>query len=167
VDESAVARLKPGQSVNVTFDSLAGRQFQGTVAVVTPSGVTQQGVVTFPVQIVFNAQGVTIPAGATATLRIVTESRPNALAVPSRAVQRQGGSSVVQVLEDGEPVARTVRTGITADNFTEITEGLQEGETVVIQTAQTGATGQQSGTFGTGGLGGAGGGPVAVPAGPR
>src|SRR5207248_2633055 len=83
LDESNITKVKVGMPVTVTFDSLQGRQFQGTVAVVTPSGVTQQGVVTFPIQVVFNGQGVTIPSGATATLAVVTDSHANVLAVPS------------------------------------------------------------------------------------
>src|SRR5262249_19453213 len=65
VDESNIVRLRQGMPVTVTFDALQGRQFQGVVAVVTPSGVTQQGVVIFPVTVVFNALGFTIPPGTT------------------------------------------------------------------------------------------------------
>jgi HlyD family secretion protein len=168
VDESNVIRLRQGMPVNVSFDALQGRAFQGTVASITPSGVSQQGVVTFPVTVVFNAQGMTIPPGTTATLSFVTESHENALVVPSRAIQRQGQNSFVQVLVDGKPEQKPVRVGITGGSNVEILDGLSEGETVVLPTAQGGAGGQ--GTFGTGGLpalggGGApGGGPVVVPA---
>jgi HlyD family secretion protein len=167
VDESNVIKLKQGMPVAVTFDALQGRQFQGVVATVTPAGVAQQGVVTFPVQVVLNAQGYTIPPGTTANLRVTVESKPNVLAVPSRAIVRQGRQTFVQVLVDGEPELKPVTTGATGDNLTEIVDGVDEGEQIVVSSPQK--QGQaQSGTFGTGGLPGLGtgapGGPAQQPA---
>jgi len=167
VDEANVIKLRPQMPVIVTFDALQGRQFQGTIASVTPAGAAQQGVVTYPVVVVFNSQGFTIPPGATANLRIVTESRPNVLTVPSRAIARTGGQTTVDVLVDGRPEPRPVQTGIAGDNFTEILEGLQDGETIVVSTPQrAGQAG--TGAFGAGGLPGLGaGGPApAAPAQP-
>jgi RND family efflux transporter MFP subunit len=159
VDEANVIRLRQGMAVAVTFDALQGRSFQGVVASVTPAGVAQQGVVTFPVTVVFNSQGYTIPPGTTANLRVITESRRDVLSVPSRAIVRQGRQSFVQVLIDGKPELKPVQTGITGDNFTEILEGVEEGEVIVIAAGQQ-TTGQQ-GAFGTGGLPGLGaGGPA-------
>ncbi|MGE0543642.1 MAG: efflux RND transporter periplasmic adaptor subunit [Dehalococcoidia bacterium] len=170
VDEANVVKLRAGMPVNITFDAIQGRTFQGNVATITPSGTASQGVVTFPVTVVFNTQGVTIPPGTTANLSFVTDSKSGVLAIPSRAIQRQGQSSVVQVMVDGKPEARQVTTGLSGSNFTEITSGLSEGETVVIGSTLT--AGGQQGTGGGSGLpslggGGAppGGGPVFVPAG--
>jgi RND family efflux transporter MFP subunit len=159
VDEANVIRLRQGMAVAVTFDALQGRSFQGAVASVTPAGVTQQGVVTFPVTVVFNSQGYTIPPGTTANLRVITESHRDVLSVPSRAIVRQGRQSFVQVLVDGKPDLKPVQTGITGDNFTEILEGVEEGEVIVIAAGQQ--TAGQQGAFGTGGLPGLGaGGPA-------
>ncbi|MGH2586716.1 MAG: efflux RND transporter periplasmic adaptor subunit, partial [Dehalococcoidia bacterium] len=166
VDESNVSKIKAGLPVTITFDSLTGQSFQGVVASVTPSGASSQGVVTFPVTVVFNTQGYTIPPGTTANLSIITESRPNVLAVPSRAVTQQGTQSVVQVLENGEPVAKPVQTGITGNNFTEILSGLSDGEQIVISTTGTTGGQQTSGALGTSGLGGTGGGPPSGGGGP-
>lgn len=163
VDEANVVKLKTGMPVNITFDAIQARPFQGTVASITPSGVTQQGVVTFPVTVVFNTQGTTIPPGTSANLSFVIDSKQDVLAVPSRAIQRQGRNSYVQVLVDGKPEERQVRTGLSGGNTTELVEGLTEGETVVIPSTQAG--GGQQGTFGAGGGGLPGfGGPA--PAGP-
>jgi macrolide-specific efflux system membrane fusion protein len=158
VDESSVIKLKPGMPVTVTFDALQGRQFQGIVAVVTPAGVTQQGVVTFPVTVMFNTQGYTVPPGTTATLRIVTDSKSNVLAVPSRAIVRAGGATTVLVPEDGKPVSHTIATGVTGDTYVEVTGGLSEGDTFISnpQAVQSGGQAQTGGAFGAGGLPGLG-----------
>src|SRR5581483_3262275 len=99
LDESSVARVKPGQSAIVTFDALPGQTFPGTVTSVTPAGVTQQGVVTFPVMIAFTTRGVSIPAGLSATIRVVVERKDGVLAVPSRALKRQGNQTTVDVVQ--------------------------------------------------------------------
>jgi RND family efflux transporter MFP subunit len=163
VDESNVIRLRQAMPVTVTFDALQGTAFQGVIAAVTPAGTAQQGVVTFPVTVVFNAQGYTIPPGTTASLRVVTVSRPNVLAVPSRAIIRQQRQTFVQVLENGKPELRPVTVGIAGDNFTEIVDGLQGGETIIISTSAQGTS--STGAFGSGGLPSFGAGAPAPPSG--
>jgi RND family efflux transporter MFP subunit len=155
VDESNIVRLRAGMPVTVTFDALQGRQFQGVVAVVTPSGVTQQGVVIFPVTVVFNALGFTIPPGTTANLRIVTDSKQNVLAVSTRAIQRQGRNSFVNILQNGKLVQVPVTTGLTGDGFTEITSGLEDEQVIVTSVPQA-TGGGAGGAFGAGGLPGLG-----------
>lgn len=165
LDESNVTRVKQDMRAIVTFDAIQGRPFIGRVAVVTPAGTTTQGVVTYPIVVVFDPQGTVIPAGLTATVRIITESKANVITVPSRAVRRQGSDRVVDVVGSGgklEP--RTVKVGLTGDAGTvEITEGLSEGERIAIPTTQRSSTSQSGGAFGAGGLPGFGAPPAAAP----
>jgi hypothetical protein len=63
--------------------------------------------------------------------------------------------------EDGKPATRTVRTGVQNDALIEVTDGLTEGDQVLIQGTTTRAP-----NVGPGAGPGPGGGPrVAVPAG--
>ena len=164
VDESNVTRLKSGMSVVVTFDSVPGRQFQGTVGVVTPSGVTTQGVSVFPVQIFFNSQGFTIPPGTTATLRVITDTKPGVVAVSTRAIQRRGRESFVFQLQGDKLVEVPIKTGLVGDGFTEVTQGLEDGQRIVTAIPQR--PGQTGGAFGAGGLPGLGAGAPAPAAQP-
>lgn len=159
LDEASVAKVKAGQQAIVTFDAIPGRTFTGQVAVVTPAGVTQQGVVTFPITVVFNAQGATIPSGVSATVRIVTDRRQNALVVPSRAIKRRGRDVTVDVITAGGKLeSRPVQVGITSDQGqVEILSGLNEGDKIAVPSAAQ-QSGQQGGAFGAGGLPGLGGG---------
>ncbi|MGI8552665.1 MAG: HlyD family efflux transporter periplasmic adaptor subunit, partial [Dehalococcoidia bacterium] len=159
VDETSIVQLKPGQQATVTFDAISGRTFQGTVAVVTPSGTTQGGVVVFPAVVRINNQGQTIPAGLSANITVLISATPNVLAVPSRYVHRQGQGQAVDVLVNGKRDSRTVTTGVTNGQQTEIKSGLNQGDLVLApqqSTAQRGA-----GAFGAGGN--LGGGPPANP----
>jgi len=53
--------------------------------------------------------------------------------VPNGAITTQGGQSYVQVLSpDGTIETRAIRTGITDYVNTEVTDGLSEGEQVIV-----------------------------------
>jgi len=55
------------------------------------------------------------------------------LIVPLRAVRRQGRDQVVEVAgDDGKTAPRVVKTGVQNDQFTEITDGLQDGDQIMI-----------------------------------
>jgi multidrug resistance efflux pump len=139
VDETDVAKIAVGKSATVTFDALANRIFRGTVVAISPSGALSQGVVTYPVSISIDTRNqVVVPAGLTASATITIDEKNDTLLVPNRAIRRQGREQVVDVMGvDGKPATRTVRTGVQNDQFTEIVEGVQEGEQVVIPSTTT------------------------------
>lgn len=156
VDEADIARVSVGQAARVTFDALPGRAIEGRVTAVAPSGTLNQGVVGYPVSIsVQNARGVR--PGMTAVAEVEYERRNNALVVPNRAVIRQGRERFVQVQAPTGLERKRVQTGMANDEMTEITEGLAEGEAVVIP--QTTARPSVPGAGGLRGPGGFSGGP--------
>jgi macrolide-specific efflux system membrane fusion protein len=102
-----------------------------------------------------------------ATVIITVQQAQNVLVVPDRAIQTQGGNSVVEVRQsDGSTETVVVQTGLSDGTNTEIKSGLQEGETVILpsrtvtttsaQATTTTRTGTQGGgiTFQFGGEGG-------------
>ncbi|OGO44514.1 MAG: hypothetical protein A2Z05_00975 [Chloroflexi bacterium RBG_16_60_22] len=71
--------------------------------------------------------------GLTVTVSITVAQRTNALLVPNAAVSHEGTRSYVQVVTaSGAPEKRAVQTGISDWQHTEITEGLEEGEKVLV-----------------------------------
>ena len=73
----------------------------------------------------------------TGTASVEITRRDNVLAVPTRAIKRQGRNTVVEVQVGGATETRTVRTGGTDGTYTEIIDGLAAGDMVVIPTATT------------------------------
>jgi macrolide-specific efflux system membrane fusion protein len=67
----------------------------------------------------------------TTTVNITMETRENTLTVPNGAVRRERGRRFVFVLEGNEPVKRWVKTGWRDEAYTEITQGVEEGERVM------------------------------------
>lgn len=71
--------------------------------------------------------------GMTVTVSIIVAERTDTLMVPNGAILTRGLESYVQImLEDGTIEERTVTTGISNWQYTEVTEGLSEGELVVV-----------------------------------
>jgi hypothetical protein len=83
--------------------------------------------------------------GLTVTVTIIIEERNDVLVLPNQAIIRQGGETLVQVLKEGVVESRLITTGIGNWQNTEITDGLSEGEKVVITQVTTTSTTQQPG----------------------
>lgn len=154
VDETDVAKIAVGKAARITFDAVAGRTFNGKVISIAPSGTVTQGVVNYPVSISLDTRNQILPSGLTASATVIIDEKNNVLLAPLRAVRRQGREQVVDVPgpDGGKPVSRVVKTGVQNDQFVEITDGLQEGDQIVISGTTTRAP--------TGGRGLPGGGPV-------
>ncbi len=96
-------------------------------------------------------EGFQLREGLTVTVSIIVDERNDVLLVPNRAITTQGRQIYVQVLSpDGTIEERAITTGIGDWQYTEVTEGLSEGEQVVVPqgTAATSTTEQQQGRQG-------------------
>jgi HlyD family secretion protein len=83
-----------------------------------------------------------IKPGMTADLDIIIAQARNVLVLPKEAVTTQDGKASVLLLKNGGTVVQPVTTGIEDDIDVEITEGLQEGDEVVIPEGRTPAVQQ-------------------------
>ena len=80
--------------------------------------------------------------GLTVTVSIMVQEKKNILVIPNRAVTREGGETYVTVQANGDTEKRLIKTGISNWTHTEVTEGLSQGEQVVI--SQTTSTNSQT-----------------------
>ncbi|MFC1977011.1 HlyD family efflux transporter periplasmic adaptor subunit [Chloroflexota bacterium] len=83
--------------------------------------------------------------GLTVTVSITVDERRDVLLVPNTAITRQREETHVQVLKDGVIEERTIKTGISDWQSTEVTDGLSGGEQIIVSqgTATTTPAGQQ------------------------
>jgi HlyD family secretion protein len=71
--------------------------------------------------------------GMNASVTIIIDQAQDVLTVPTSAIQTEGRSKYVTVQkDDGSTEKVTVETGLSDDSNTEITSGLEEGQTVII-----------------------------------
>jgi len=84
--------------------------------------------------------------GLTVTVSIIIEEATDVLLVPNGAITTQGRQTYVQVVSaDGSIENRAVTTGISNWQYTEVTEGLSDGEQVVVTQGTTTTTTPQQG----------------------
>jgi len=83
-------------------------------------------------------EGFQLREGLTVTVSILVEERNDVLMVPNAAITSQGGQAYVQVVSpDGTTEERLVTTGLSDWQYTEIIDGLSEGEKVVVPQGTT------------------------------
>jgi HlyD family secretion protein len=168
VSEADVGPIQSGQPVRFTVDAFREQDFTAKVRMVRLNPTTQQNVVTYNVVInVDNKDGILLP-GMTAQVSIVTNRKERVLRVPSAALRfrppetdaaaaaaaappekgRRASAQVPRVHVIGESGALTpkeIKVGITDGRFTEVLEGLAEGDEVVVRAVAAPTNNQTSG----------------------
>ena len=136
VDEIDIPEVKLGQRAIIEIDALPDLLLEGEVNSISTLSMEMGGVVLYEVTIGFAApEDVDLKAGMSATADIIISERSNALLVPDRAITLDSqGNPVVKVVVDEEIEERPVVTGISDGFDTEIVDGLNEGDVVVIET---------------------------------
>jgi HlyD family secretion protein len=135
VDEIDVAGLAEGQEAHLTFSALDDAEVGGTVSYVAPSSTNVGGAVAYAVEIGFDRSELPIRLGMTADVEIVTDSADDALLVPNRAIEadREEGRYYVTLQKAlGATERLEVRIGIRDEANTQILEGVEEGDKLVL-----------------------------------
>ncbi len=141
VDEADIGEVKEGLSVTFTVDAYPEAVFSGTIKQVRIASSVVENVVTYPVIIDVANPDLMLKPGMTANVTIITDKKEGVLAVPSAALRYRPSDysgdtlrgKVIWVLEDGKPLPKEVKLGITDGAYVEILRGdLNEGQLAVI-----------------------------------
>jgi len=131
IPESALARVKIGQTVELRVESLPGQTFTGKLTWIGAE-VDEKSRMARARAEVANPDGL-LKARMFAQARILTRQAEGALLLPPSAIQRMEGRSFVFVkLADDLFDARVVRLGAKFDGKVEIIEGLKPQEVVAV-----------------------------------
>lgn len=135
VDEIDVAEVKPGQRAIIEVDALPALQLEGKVISISLLPEVEAGVVLYKVKIGFDVPpDLELRVGMSATADIVIAERSGVLLVPSRAITTDSeGNPMVKVMVNEQTEERRVVIGISDGFDTEIVDGLDEGEVVVVE----------------------------------
>lgn len=135
IHESVVKDVKPGMLAKVKIEALAGRVLEGHVTEVTQLPV-QNSWFTDIRYFIGVVKLDTIPLGLlpgmTAEVAIQTVRRPDVLAVPPEALTMEEGHDVCYVTHDDHLDRREVTLGQVTRDLLEVTNGLNEGDTVIL-----------------------------------
>ena len=184
VAEADVGAVDVGQNVDFTVDAFPNRTFQGKISQVRNAALTVQNVVSYDAVIDVKNDDLKLKPGMTANTSIIVARRENVLKIsggafrfrPPEAADSQSkpesgkpsdpkrplgkkpdrrSERTVYLLRDGNPVPVQIKAGISDGIFTEILEGLNEGDQVIIASVggtQSTAAPASSNPLGGGGM---------------
>lgn len=133
VPESDIAKLKVGQSADITFDALGSNEhFTGHVAFIDPASTVIQDVVYYEVTVLFDSNDERIKPGMTANVDVESGRKNDVLVVPLRAVKYDNKKPYVEVLTGEQLARKDVEIGLKGDDgLVELISGLNQGDKVV------------------------------------
>jgi HlyD family secretion protein len=118
VNEVDIGRVRTGMPVAITVDAFPYRDFEGTVAHISPAARLDDKIKVFDVEVRLAAQVPDFRAGMTANIEIRGERAEGVLAVPVEAIFKKEDREVVYVLRqpfaqagDDEREPRELRSG--------------------------------------------------------
>ncbi len=160
ISEIDSVNVSEGQKVTMALDAFPDQTFTGLVTSINTNGVVASGVTTYPAVISFDAGNDHLYPNMGVTAKIITKIKNDVVLVPTAAVSTSNGQSIVRVMKNSHVTPITVEIGDSNDTETEITSGINEGDTVVTGVTNNTSSGTQSTTspFGNRGFGGFGGG---------
>jgi len=132
--ERDIERIRLGQKVKVTVDSLPNASFQGTIDNLAPMIEGKSRTLTAKVK-VENPQGQLLP-GMFARAEIAVFEKPNALVVPTSALKDNDGDGKFEsvfVVEGETAHLKPITLGYLTTDYAEIAGGVEEGEQVVTE----------------------------------
>jgi HlyD family secretion protein len=165
VAEADVGTVDVGQKVDFTVDAFPRRTFHGEVVQVRNAPTTVQNVVTYDTVIGVNNADLKLKPGMTANVSIIGAQRDNVLKISNAALRFRPSDATPQplgphgrgksgehqtertvyVLRSSKPSPAQIKTGISDGIFTEVLDGLKEGERVVTaMTGKSAASAQQA-----------------------
>jgi HlyD family secretion protein len=141
VDEFDARRVHLDQEARVTLDAFPGRTLRGRVYKVSPavSGERQEAR-TFTIRVSLEEGKELLKPGMSADVEVIVARRPGALFVPTQALLEREGKRWVYKIINGKARLVPVKVGESNWQFTEVLDGLTEGEQVVINPDTAGLT---------------------------
>lgn len=133
VDEPEIGRLSVGQTVNITWDAVPGRIWEGKVANL-PSTVVSRGtrMVGEVLCKVDNPDHRLLP-NVNVNTTIISSNSEEALTVPREAVHEDNGRNYVFVLRDHHLHLQDVQVGISNLTRVEVRSGISDQDTIAVQ----------------------------------
>jgi hypothetical protein len=144
VDETDVLLVRKGVKADVELDAVPGASYAASVSSVAVSPTTSaRGGVSYGVRLALGggqaADGSPAPVprpGMSAVVRLKVRAADQAVAVPASGVFRDGARDAVWVVgADGTAKKRLVSLGAQGEAMVEVSEGLGEGERIVVRGA--------------------------------
>ncbi|TCO79512.1 efflux RND transporter periplasmic adaptor subunit [Marinisporobacter balticus] len=131
ISEHLINKVHTGDEVDVLVKSASNASLKGRIFALSPSP-TKNGL-TYPMKISLENKDTLVKAGMFAEISIVSDKKENILIIPSDSVVVKNGKEVVFVVHDHQTQLQEVSLGIDNGKEVEVTNGLKEGDLIVIK----------------------------------
>ncbi|MGF1458604.1 MAG: efflux RND transporter periplasmic adaptor subunit [Leptolyngbyaceae cyanobacterium] len=133
VPEADIAKIRPGQAVEIVADAYPDQVFEGVVRLIAPEAIERQNVTLFQVRVELQSGQAVLLSNMNVTVAFVGNEVSDALVVPTVAiVTQQGQSGVLVPGARGRLKFQPVSLGSQAGNQIQILEGVSAGDRVFV-----------------------------------
>ena len=134
VSKYDLEKIKVGQTASI---DVAGKKYNGKVTKINGMATTNaSGTAVVGAEIEIDNPDSEIYLGIEARVEIQTAQVTGVTAVPVEIINSDKEGDFVFVAENGVVVKKRITTGISSDSYSEVIEGLTEGEAVIVSTGQ-------------------------------
>ena len=139
IDEVDAPRIRVNMKVNISLDALPGEVFSGTVKRIAPYVLEvekQARTVDVEVDFICQQDCMNMLPGYSADIEVILDEKGNVSRIPTEAILE--GNKVLVLTADNLLEQREIKTGLSNWVWTQITEGLSEGDEVVVSIEREG-----------------------------
>lgn len=134
VSKYDLEKIKVGQAASI---DIAGKKYTGKVTKINGMATSNaSGTAVVGAEIEVDNPDSEIYLGIEARVEIQTARVTGVTAVPVEIINSDKEGDFVFVAENGVVVKKRITTGISSDSYSEVIEGLTEGEAVIVSTGQ-------------------------------
>ncbi|MGZ3773845.1 MAG: efflux RND transporter periplasmic adaptor subunit [Pseudobdellovibrionaceae bacterium] len=133
VDETDISQIKLKQKAQIVLDAYPNQKIMATVDKIAFDAKTISSVTTYIVDVLPDRTPGFMRSGMTANVTFQIESRKDVLLIPNEAIKVQEGRTIVNMQGlDKKPIPQDIQVGISDGKNSEVLEGLQDGDTILI-----------------------------------
>lgn len=139
IDEVDAPRIRVAMKANISLDALSGEVFAGTVKRIAPYVLeVEKQARTVDVEVDFVCQQgcENMLPGYSADIEVILDQQDNVLRIPTEAILE--GNKVLVFTVDKLLEQREIKTGLSNWEWTQVIEGLSEGDEVVVSVEREG-----------------------------
>ena len=156
VDEADIGQVEVRLPVSFTVDAFPDETFEGTVTQIRLEAQVNSNVVTYEVVIEAPNPDLKLMPGLTANISIYVLKIDDVLLLPAKALRyrtdakghgtSEEGVHRIWVLENGKPQPKRITLGANDGIHYQVTEGLKQGDKVVVGESASAGTATESGS---------------------
>lgn len=139
IDEVDAPRIRVGMPANISLDAMTDQVFSGEVRRVAPYVLEmekQARTVDVEVDFICQEDCKNMLPGYSADIEVILESKDNTLRIPTEAILE--GNKVFIFTADKLLAQREIKTGLSNWAWTEVSEGVEQGEEIVVSVERDG-----------------------------